>query len=177
MGILMNRMVRAARLDASLYEEVEADRGAFPQAMLVVVLSSLAAGLGSAGKIGLGGILIVTLTALGGWYFWAFLTYLIGTRMLPEPQTSSNPGELLRTTGFSSAPGLLRIFGIVPGLNVLAFGVAAVWMLVAMVIAVRQALDYQSTLRAVGVCLIGWLVQSLLLAVLFVFLGGSAANV
>jgi hypothetical protein len=37
--------------------------------------------------------------------------------------------------------------------------IIGIWMLVAMVIAVRQALDYKSTLRAVGVCLIGWIVQ------------------
>ena len=46
MASLGNRMIRAAKLDVSLYEEVEADTGATGQAMLVVVLSSLAAGIG-----------------------------------------------------------------------------------------------------------------------------------
>ncbi len=177
MNTLVNRMIRAARLDVNLYEEVEADRSSLRQAMTVVVLSSLAAGVGSIGSMGLGGILIGTLVALGGWYFWAYLTYFIGTKMLPEPQTSADLGELLRTTGFSSAPGLLRIFGIIPGAGGLVFLVASIWMLVAMVIAVRQALDYQGTLRAVGVCLIGWLIQSLLLGVMFAFMGGLAAGV
>jgi hypothetical protein len=170
-------MLRAAKLDANLYEEVEADRGALTQAMTVVVLSSIAAGVGSIGTMGLGGIVIGTLLALGGWYFWAYLSYLIGTKLLPEPQTSSDLGELLRTTGFSSAPGLLRIFGVIPGFGGLIFAVASIWMLVAMVVAVRQALDYQGTLRAVGVCLIGWLIQTLLLALMFAFMGGTAAMV
>ncbi len=177
MNTLVNRMLRAAKLDANLYEEVEADRGALTQAMTVVVLSSIAAGVGSIGTMGLGGIVIGTLLALGGWYFWAYLSYLIGTKLLPEPQTSSDLGELLRTTGFSSAPGLLRIFGVIPGFGGLIFAVASIWMLVAMVVAVRQALDYQGTLRAVGVCLIGWLIQTLLLALMFAFMGGTAAMV
>lgn len=176
MNTLVNRMFRAAKLDVNLYEEVEADRSTLTQAMTVVVLSSIAAGVGSIGSMGLGGILIGTLLALGGWYFWAYLTYLIGTKLMPEPQTSSDIGELLRTTGFSSSPGLLRIFGVIPGLGGLVFAVASIWMLVAMVIAVRQALDYQSTLRAVGVCLVGWLIQGLLLVMMFVLLGVDVAG-
>lgn len=175
MNTFVNRMVRAAKLDVNLYEEVEADRSTLPQAMAVVVLSSIAAGIGSIGTLGLGGILLGTITALVGWYIWAFLTYLIGTKMLPEPQTRADLGELLRTTGFSCAPGLLRIFGVIPGLGTPVFALAAIWMLVAMVIGVRQALDYQSTLRAVGVCLIGWIIQGLFLAMMFVLTGGPAA--
>jgi len=101
----------------------------------------------------------------GGWYIWAFLTYFIGTKLLPEPQTSADHGELLRTIGFSSAPGLIRVFGIIPGLAPIVFAVAGGLMLIAMVIAVRQALDYQGTWRAIGVCVLGWLVQALVLVV------------
>jgi hypothetical protein len=70
---------------------------------------------------------------------------------------------LLRTLGFSSAPGLIRVFGIIPGITPFVFAVASGWMLVAMVIAVRQALDYRSTWRAFGVCVIGWIIQTLVL--------------
>ena len=167
MTTFWDRIIRAAKLDAQLYEEVEADTGAMRQAMGVVVLSSMAAGVGSA-RGGLGGILVGTIAALIGWYVWAYLTYFIGTKFLPEPQTEADPGELLRTIGFSSSPGLIRVFGIIPGLAGLLFPVASIWMLVAMVIAVRQALDYESTSRAVAVCVIGWIVQ-LLIFVLLVF--------
>jgi hypothetical protein len=95
------RIMRAAKLDVHLYEEVEADKGALVQATAVVVISSLAAGLGSIKLAGgLGGIALGTVSALLGWYIWAYLTYLIGTRLLPEPQTSATHGELLRTVGF-----------------------------------------------------------------------------
>ncbi len=161
------RIIRAAKIDVHLYEEVEADKRALGQAMGVVFLSSIAAGLGSIGQGGVGRILMGTITALISWYVWAYITYFIGTRLLPEPQTRADYGELLRTIGFSSSPGLIRVLAIIPGLAGVIFFVAAIWMLVAMVTAVRQALDYTSTWRAVGVCGIGWIIQSLILVLLF----------
>ena len=172
-----NRMLRAAKLDVSLYEEVEADKGATTQAMVVVMLSSVAAGIGSVGSGGVGGIVFGTVAALVGWYVWAYLTYFIGTRFLPEADTDADHGELLRTIGFSSAPGLIRVAGIIPGLGTVVFSVAGIWMLAAMVIGVRQALDYKSTLRAFGVCLIGWVIQALILVIVFAIFGGGAKGV
>lgn len=172
MADLKDRMIRAAKLDVNLYEEVEADRDSMGQAMTVVILSSLAAGIGSISSGGVSGIFWGTFAALAGWFIWAFLTYFIGTRILPEPQTRADVGELLRTTGFSSSPGVLRVFGVVPVLGGLVFFVTAIWMLVAMVIAVRQALDYKSTGRAVGVCVLGWIVQIVLIILLAGITGG-----
>jgi hypothetical protein len=121
--------------------------------------------------------LIGTIAALVAWYIWAFLTYFVGTKLLPEPQTKADVGELLRTIGFSSSPGLIRVLGIIPFLRGLVFLMAGVWMLVAMIIAVRQALDYQSTLRAVGVCIVGWIAQALVFVLLFYLLGGTGRPV
>jgi hypothetical protein len=176
MSPLIQRMIRAAKLEAALYEEVEADRQALGQAAMVVGLSSLAAGLGMLPQLGVGGVLTGTMAALLSWLVWAGLTYVIGTRLLPEPQTRSDYGELLRTIGFSSSPGLIRIFGIVPGIGGLFFLVAGIWMLVAMVIAVRQALDYRSTWRAIGVCIVGWLIQAVLIALVMSLSGGVPAE-
>ena len=134
--------------------------------MGVVVLASVAGGIGSL-RGGFGGLLMGAIAALIGWYIWAYLTYLIGTKLLPEPQTHADLGELLRTVGFASAPGLIRILGILPGFRGIVFFAASIWMLVAMVIAVRQALDYHSTLRAIGVCLIGWIIQGVILMLTF----------
>ena len=167
-----NRIIRAAKLDVSLYEEVEADRSAMGQAMGVVVLSAVAAGIGSIGTTGVAGIFIGTLAALVGWYVWAFITYYIGTKLLPEPQTKADLGELLRTIGFASSPGLLRVLGIIPFLSGIIFIATGIWMLIAMVIAVRQALDYNSTPRAIGVCLIGWIIQMVIFWIVFSIFGG-----
>ncbi len=172
MASFVQRMMGAAKLDIRTYEEVEADTGSMGQAIGVVLLSSLAAGIGSVSNIGLAGIGVGLLAALVGWFIWAFITYLIGTKLLPEPQTRTDMGEMLRTIGFSSSPGIIRVLGIIPGLQGIVYFIAAVWMLAAMVIAVRQALDYTSTLRAVGVCLIGWVIQVLIIALVYSVFGG-----
>ena len=164
---MIDRIFRASKLDVNLYEEVEADKGATGQAIGVVVLSSIAAGIGSIGKEWHINILVGTAFALVGWLVWAYLIYFIGTKVFPERQTKSDPGEVLRTIGFSSSPGLIRILGIIPGLAWVVFIGASVWMLIASVIAVRQALDYTSTLRAIGVCVIGWVIQLSILALFF----------
>jgi len=171
MSAFTERMIRAAKLDAALYEEVEADRDALPQAMGVVLLSSICAGIGNLSYGGIVGLVFGTIGALIGWYIWAVLTYLIGTKILPTPATNADVGQLLRTTGFSSTPGLIRVVGAVAVLRPIAFIVAGLWMLAAMIVAVRQALDYESTARAVFVCLIGFAVQVIVLALFFSLLG------
>ena len=165
MASLTQRMIRAAKLDVRLYEEVEADPKTMGQAMTVVALASVAAGLGTISQTGMIGLIWGTIGAFVGWYIWAFITYIIGTKLLPEPQTHADHGQLLRTLGFAAAPGVIRIGGIVPLLGGLVQLTAAIWMLITMVVAVRQALDYTGTGRALGVCAIGWIIQVILYAV------------
>jgi len=166
MNEFFQRVIRALKLEAALFEEVEADRDATTQAIGVVLLSGIAAGIGSSGRGLAGGILLLTIASFLAWVVWALVTYVIGTKILPGARTEADMGQLLRTVGFSSAPGMIQVLGVIPVLAGAVFFVASVWMLVAMVIAVRQALDYESTARAVGVCLIGWGVQIVLLGVL-----------
>ena len=161
----INRIIRSCKLDINLYEEVEADKTATLQAAGVVVLSSLAAGVGAL-SLGTSNLLMAPLLSLASWFVWAYLVYLIGVKIFPESTTESDHGQLLRTIGFSSAPGLIRVFGIIPNLTITVFIIASVWMLVAMVIAVRQALDYKSTWRAVGVVVSAFLVQSIILVMI-----------
>jgi len=151
-------MFGAVSLDSEIYEEVEADRTATGQAMLVVIMSSLAAGVGVTGRAGIAprGAFMISGIALIAWAAWALVTFEIGGRLMPEPQTRVDVGELLRTIGFASAPGMLRVFGIIPGVTIPAFAITTVWMLLATIVAVRQALDYTSTARAVAVCALGW---------------------
>ena len=136
-------MIRAAKLDTNLYEEVEADHKAMGQAMFVVVLSSIATGIGAGRLLSVGGMIMMSIIALISWYAWAYLTYFIGTRLLPEPRTHADHGQLLRTLGFAASPGLIHIAGFIPGLGGLIIFIGSAWMLAATVIAVRQALDVQ----------------------------------
>ena len=169
-SVFINRIIRACKLDVSLYEEVEADSSATLQAASVVVLSSIAAGIGSI-SLGASNFLMAPLLSLISWYIWAYLIYLIGTKLFPEPNTKADHGQLLRTIGFSSAPGLIRIFGFTPELMTITFIGGGIWMLVAMIVAVRQALDYESTWRAIGVVIIGFLVQAIILIMLMRIFG------
>ena len=164
-------MLRAALLDRELYEEVEADPSATRQAFAVVLLSAVAAGLGGLEHRGVPSIVGYTLIALAGWWIWAYVTYVIGTRLLPGPETQADVGQLLRTIGFSSAPGVLRIFALVPPVGAQVFLASTIWMLIAMVIAVRQALDYASTARAIAVCAVGFPIYALILAASMLLLG------
>jgi hypothetical protein len=152
------RLVGAVSIDPATFEEVEADQTATGQALLVVLLSSLGAGIGARGFGGgsLQNMVFISGVATIAWVTWALVTYQIGAKLMPEPQTRADVGELLRTIGFASAPGMLRVFAVVPGAATATFAITAVWMLVAMVVAVRQALDYTSTARAIAVCLLGW---------------------
>ena len=167
----LQRALGAARLDADVYEEIEADTGANAQAAWMVTLSAVAAGLGSIGNNGVSGLVLYTLCALASWYVWAVIAYWIGTRLLPGPCTEADRGELLRTLGFSTAPGLLRIFGLFPPLAGIVFLLSALWMLVAMVVAVRQALDYCTTGQAIAVCAIGFPIYAISLALSLLLLG------
>ena len=158
MTTFLNRLTGAALLNSAIYEEVESDRAATMQAMGVVALSSLAAGVG---VLGLTSARITTLAgisllAFAVWGVWALLTLQIGTRIFPSPRTQADLGQLLRTIGFATAPGILRLAGLIPGTAAVVFAVTAIWMLMAMIVAVRQALDYTSTARAFAVCAIGW---------------------
>lgn len=164
----VQRMILAAKLDASVYEEVEADTSATGQAAGAVVIASLAAGIAVVAVAGAGGLIAATIAALIGWLVWAGLIYLIGAKLLPQSQTRTSLGELLRTIGFASSPGVIRIGGIIPGVGIIFMIVGNIWMLIATVVAVRQALDYTSTGRAVGVCFLTWLAE---LAIILVVQG------
>ena len=159
---LFNRIFRAIKIDVDLYEEVERDKSATIQAGLVVVLSSMAAGVGAL-QLGASNFLLAPIFSLISWYVWAYIIYFVGVKLFPEKNTKSNHGELLRTIGFSSAPGLLRVFGVTPDLMAVTFIGSAFWMLACMVVGVRAALDYKSLWRALGVVIVAWLFQAILL--------------
>jgi Yip1 domain len=154
-GTFIYRVIGAALLDGSVYEDVEADRRAAPQATAVVLLASLAPVVGLSGVFGFQSDALLRVAALSivTWVAWAVLMFQIGTRVFPEPQTRTSLGELLRTTGFAAAPGLLQVFAVLPGMMMPVFVGTWIWMIAAMVVGVRHALDYRSTPRALLVCL------------------------
>ena len=165
-------MIGAARLDVRTYEEVEADETATIPALLVVALAALATGIGnlSGGPVG---ILLGVVWSVAGWALWTWVTYFVGTRLLSTPETHATWGQLARTLGFAQSVGVLRVLGIIPFVGGLIFVVVAIWGFVAMIIAVRQALDYRSTGRALGVVAIGAIPYFVVFGLLRILLGGS----
>lgn len=157
MSTFLERCLGAARLDGRVYEDVEADERATGQAMLVVALASLAAGIGAIDQFDTPEIVAAILVSVIAWFVWAGMVTLIGTRLLPERQTEADLGQVVRTTGFSASPGFLQVLGIVPALGPVVGIVTNLWMLAAMVVAVRHALDYTSTTRAVVVTVLGFI--------------------
>lgn len=155
------RFVGALTLDRNVYEEIEADGQATWQALAIVIASSVAAGIGAMGsrEFQIGSLVMGTVVGLAAWVAWAVITWFVGTHLFPEPQTRADSGELLRTLGLAAAPGLVQIAGVIDPFRLVSFVVGSLWMLAAMVVAVRQALDYTSTTRAIGVCVVGWLLS------------------
>lgn len=158
-------MIRASKLETSLYAEVKADRSALDQATMAVIISSLAAGIGT-GLTDFLDLIVGVLITLAAWFLWSFLTYLAGTKLLPQRQATVDYPEFLRTIGFSSSPGVIRILGVIPGLGGIVLMAASVWMMLAMVIAVQQAADYRGILRPLAAVVIGWIAQVALLVLI-----------
>ena len=167
---LIQRMIGAARLRPETYEEVESDNSATLQAMSVVLLVALATGIGNLGSGSIIGLVVGIVVALAGWAFWAWITYFVGTTIFKTPETHADWGQLARTLGFAQSPGVLKAFGFVPGIGPVVFAVVSLWQLVAMIVAIRQALDYTSTLRAIGVAFIGFIGYIVLTSLVFALL-------
>ena len=163
------RLQKAIMLDVSFYEEVENDKKFTDQAMMTVVLVSIVQGLMIAGFAPIA-LVQGILGSLVRFIIWAFFIAFVGTRILPEPETKSNTGELIRTLGFAYAPGLLVIFKVLPFINSFVDPIVVILQLAAMTIAVRQALDFNSTVRAVGVCIVAFL---LMIGALTLFIGST----
>ena len=163
---LTQRMQEAAKLRVPLYEEVEADESATGQAATVVALVAVASGI-AALDAGIMAVIGTVIMAFVGWVIWSAVTYLIGTKLFGGTATL---GELLRTLGFAQSPGVLYVLGVIPILGGLVSFVVGIWILIAGIIAIRQALDV-STGKAVLTAIVGWLA----LIIPMMILGGLGA--
>ena len=167
----VDRMIGAAKLDVSVYEEVEHDATATGQAAGVVALVAVCAAIGALGSHDAKGPIAAVVSALLGWVIMAVLTWAIGTMLFGG---TADIGELLRTLGFSRAPGVLAIVGFIPILGGLALLVVWVWQLVTAVVAIRQALDFD-TGKAVATAVIAWLVVMAVTFAIMLMVGGAMA--
>ena len=168
---MISRMLRASMLDAHVYEEVESDSSAIVQAVLIVVVVAVARGVATLSVTdNILGIAFGIIAGLLSWAVWAFITYFVGTKLLKTEETESSWGELARVTGFAQSPGILFLIAVVPVVGTWILPVVSLWQLAAMVVGIRQALEYTSTFRAIGVVLIGFVAVIPLQLILFAVL-------
>jgi len=166
-NLFINRIYRSIKIEPQLFDEVQKDKKATIQAAIVVVLSSAAAGVGAI-QLGATNFFIAPLLSLISWVVWAYIVYFVGVKLFPEKNTETTHSALLRSIGFSSAPGIIRIFGFTSDLMTVTFIGSAFWMLACMVVAVKQTLNYQSLWKAFGIVIISWLVQAFFLIIFLV---------
>ena len=175
-GAMINRMIRAATLDVDFYEEVEADTSLTQEALMVIILVSIATGIGTflGGIIGgsivgaIVGLIVVVIIGIINYYIWAYVTYFVGTNLF---QGTADVGEMLRTLGYASSPRVLGILGFIPCVGPLIALASGIWALVAAIVAVRQALDFDDTVKAIITVVIGWVIILIIQFVLFAILG------
>jgi len=166
----LDRLFRAAKLDVTLYDEVAADTKTMFQAMMAVFVYSAASAYGNFGRAGVAGINFGMITTFFGWYVWAFSTYFIGVRLLPEAQTGGDRKSVLRVMGFATAPGLIRLLALIPETGGVVFIVASIWMIVAAVVAIKRVLKFESTSRAAAACIIGWIISAIFQGLVYIAL-------
>lgn len=178
MDSMINRMIRAAKLDVGLFNEVEADTSLNQEALMVVVLVAIAGGIGSF----IGGVMdrsfgaallaLIVGVVLGvvNYYIWSYVTHLVGTRLFDG---TADVGELLRALGYATAPRVLNILGFIPCLGGLITLAGAIWALVAGFIAAREALDLDNT-KTFFTVVIGWVVILVISTIIGLVLGVGA---
>ena len=150
------RLKGAILLHPNAYADVEADHTALKQSVGVVLLSSCCVTLGAHGSESAITLATVMAASLLAWVVWSWIAFAVGTTLLRTTQTEADWAQVLRTTGFATAPGLIAAAGILRPLAGIAVFIAIVWTIVAFTTAVKEALDYSSTTRAALVCTIAW---------------------
>ena len=163
--LFLNRIYRSVKIDPEVFDEVQKDKNATIAAGIVVVLSSLAAGI-AASHLGAVNFVLAPVLSLVTWFVWAYIVYFVGVKLFPDAKTKTTHLALLRSIGFSSAPGMIRILGFNDELMTVTFIGSAFWMLACMVVAVKQTLNYKSLWKALGVVIIAWFTQAFLLIII-----------
>jgi hypothetical protein len=179
MPSLQDRMIGAMRVQASTFEEVEHDAAATSQAAVVVLIAAVAAAIGGISWAYFRPVAIVLaiVLALIGWAISAAVLWLVGTRLFPGPKTEADFGQLLRVSGFAQAPGVFSVLGLIPIIGLLIRFLVSIWTLVALIVGVRQALDYEDTLKAVIVCVVAWVIELVVvLGATMLGVGGAAVG-
>lgn len=170
---IVDRMIGVMKLDGPTYEEIERDRDATTQALIVVAIVAVAGGIGAFRDNGVAGLIGGIVGAIIGWIVFSFVAYFVGTKMIPGKYTAATPGELLRVMGFAQAPGVLSIFGLIAILGPILAFVGAIWGIVTAIVGLKAALE-MSTGRAIATGIIAAILSGMIVALLLLPFGLAA---
>jgi hypothetical protein len=181
MDVMLNRVLRAVQLDKEFFKEAEADTSLNQEALTIVIIVSVIAGIGafigtlinkSFGAAILG-LAVTTLIGVANYYIWAYITHFIGTNLF---KGEADVGELLRVLGYASAPRLLSFFQFIPCVGGMLAFAGGIWALVVGFFGVQEALDLDTTETLITVIL-GWVVIIVITFIVPLVLGIGALGV
>ena len=174
---MFDRIVRAIRLDPTLYRQVADDEQYTTEPFIIVLIVSLF----SAGGAAIGAAMADTnavltfitnlfSTILLGWLLWAIIAYFVGTAL----EGKSGITEMARTLGYANAPGFLGVFAFIPCIGWLVALAGVLLSLAAGVIAIRESMEFDTT-KAVVTAVVGFIVYIVTRIVIGIVLGGVGA--
>ena len=166
---LVDRMIGVTTLKHPYYRDIEADRDATGQALAVVALAAVAAGIGAIGS-DQSGIVWKVIMAVVGWIVFSVVAFLVGS-LLTNPRQPVSLGQVMRLVGFAQAPKLIGALGFIPLFGWIFGLVAAVWFLVVAIHALQEAFDVDMAKAA----LVG--IVSLLVVGVVNFVVGTVFNI
>jgi hypothetical protein len=167
---LFKRMQRAITLDRSLFEEVVADPSVQGQSVWVVAIFAMTTAFGTFSMISGTAVNIGLITTILTWYIWAFSVFFLGTRILGEMLEGADRKTVMRVVAFASAPGVIRLLGVIPKTTIIILIISSVWILIATVIGLRKIFTQADTLKIAAVCVGTWFAATLFQAILVVVL-------
>ncbi len=157
-GEFLNIIFKSIKLDKSLYT----DSGNFGEASiyfagLIMILDGVA-GAVAANTVIKTAIGMSGLTAILTWFIWAILIYVLGVKIFPDKQTKVSFKKVLTAVGFAHAPGLLRFFAVTPELMIPIIFITQFWIFAALIISIRQILNFKSNLKSFGIVFLSFLI-------------------
>ena len=157
-GEFLNIIVRSLKLDKTLYKENKyfGEAGIYFAGLIMIldgVAGAVAANTVIKTAIGMSG-----LTAILTWFIWAILIYVLGVKIFPDKQTKVSFKKVLTAVGFAHAPGLLRFFAVTPELMIPIIFITQFWIFAALIISIRQILNFKSNLKSFGIVFLSFLI-------------------
>lgn len=176
---IMNRVMRLARLDTTVFEEVRDDQSETIPAIIVAAVSTLIAGLGGflwlviddggfngisidGGDAFLKTFLLGSIFAIVLWLVWVAVAFFVLVQVFREP---ADIQSLFRTMGYGAIPLAGTILMFVPAIS---FGIALLFMVMFFVMQVYavQAATGTTADRALLASGAGFAVYAIILALL-----------